>query len=420
MKNWFPIPRRAALIGRLAATGLLALSSLPAQAQGWKTAPTVPTNNAAPAVGAAVLPEVVVTGTASTNDPKADKAWRELERAEKADPMPPVSLIFKFVVGASGEKTWRNVFEKFEIPEAMKKADKARDFSARFPNHPKCWAARIYEYQNLADTYESVNNWNSLAARLKKSGSPPDSRILSFTNLLPRIITLEKQFLENTNWSPSQRFWLREQQVSRLSCGPFDDYAEAAKALQRDFPQETDPYWHLREVMGHSGQNNARLLAQTVIDGSAPEKEKAPFRGYLQRLALVGEPMSIRLTTLEGKEVNTAKMKGKVVLVVVGGPHALPFAAPADVYEQFRARGFEIIEIMAADKDEARGVKKLMKAFKVPWPLYFVGETASKDLARHYGLFDGSFILLDKQGVLRATSDSEALEHTIPKLPTNP
>jgi hypothetical protein len=42
------------------------------------------------------------------------------------------------------------------IPEDLKKADKARDFSARFPTYPKVWGARMFEYQNLAEAYEMV------------------------------------------------------------------------------------------------------------------------------------------------------------------------------------------------------------------------------------------------------------------------
>jgi cytochrome oxidase Cu insertion factor (SCO1/SenC/PrrC family) len=172
--------------------------------------------------------------------------------------------------------------------------------------------------------------------------------------------------------------------------------------------------------MERSSQDDARRLAQEVIDGSAPEKEKAPFRSYLQRLALMGQPISIHLTTLDGKKVDTAKLKSQVVLVVVGGPYAVPLAAPADSYEKFHARGFEIIEIAAGDKEDARMMKKFTKIFKIPWPLWCVGDAASKDLARQYGLIEGSFILLDKQGVLRATSASDALEQEIAKLLAEP
>ena len=190
--------------------------------------------------------------------------------------------------------------------------------------------------------------------------------------------------------------------------------------MEASIPQTNAPYQYLREVLERSSQENARRLAQDVIDSTAPEKEKAPFRSYLQRLALMGQPISIHLTTLDGKKVDTAKLKSQVVLVVVGGPYAVPLAALADSYEKFHARGFEIIEIFAGDKSGARMMKKMTQVFKIPWPLWCVGDAASKDLARQYGLIEGSFILLDKQGVLRATSASDALEQEIAKLLAEP
>jgi hypothetical protein len=267
----------------LAGTAFFGIAGLPAQAQKGMMAPSVSTTSAQPEAKTVVLPSVVVTAPAPAKNPKADKAWREVEKADKAEPLPPFGLILKGIFGTPGPEDVRNLMGKTAIPDEIKTADKAADFAAHFPNHPKVLAALVVEYKHLAQAWRYVRDLNQMEAMLKAKGQLSDPQKFSFTNVLPRLLALEKECLPNTNLPDADRFIFRNNQVLRLQDGPLDEFVDAAKALQKDFPEKINSYQYLRGALEQMNPDKARALANEIIDGSAPEKEKLPFKGFLQR-----------------------------------------------------------------------------------------------------------------------------------------
>lgn len=98
------------------------------------------------------------------------------------------------------------------------------------------------------------------------------------------------------------------------------------------------------------------------------------MRGQLS-VPIVGDEMEIAFTALDGREVDLADMKGKVVLVdfwatwcqpcVVEMPHLLK------AYHAYHEKGFEIIGI-SLDQNEA-ALKKFIDDLEIPWPQHFTG-----------------------------------------------
>ena len=144
--------------------------------------------------------------------------------------------------------------------------------------------------------------------------------------------------------------------------------------------------------------DEARALAQEMIDSSAPDDFKLWAKGFLYRLDSMGKPVEIKFTAIDGREVDLAKMKGKVVLVDFWGDgNELPQVKAA--FEKFHAQGFEIIGIYNyADKDR---LEKFIKTYDISWPQYFDGNEMNK-FAVEFGI-DGfpQMFLVDKEGCLR-------------------
>jgi thiol-disulfide isomerase/thioredoxin len=425
MKNLSSIPQGAAFIGMLAVTGFFAIVGLPVQAQKGTMAPNVSTTNAQPAAKAVVLPSVAVTAPAPANNPKADKAWREVERADKAEPLPPIGLMLKGLFGTPGPEDIRNLTGKKAIPDETKTADKAADFAAHFPNHPKVLAALVVEYKHLAQAWRYVRDLNQMEAMLKAKGQLSDPQKFSFPDVLPRLLVLEKECLANTNLLESDRFFVRNEQVFRLLDGPRDEFVDAAKALQRDFPQKSSPYADLRIALEGMSADKGRALAKEILDGSAPEKEKLPFKGFLHRLDSMGTNVTLSFTALDGREVDTAKMKGKVVLVVFwatwSGPCVAEMPALKAAYDKFHAQGLEVIGISLDDQEDKGKLNKFLKSRKIPWPQYFDGKERDNQIALQFGI-NGipALFLIDKQGVLRDTNAQAGLEQKISNLLAEP
>jgi hypothetical protein len=229
-------------LAMLAAACVLRIGVLSAKAQKLNTVSNASNTNAASESNVEVLPTVTVTASGLAHDPRADKAWQELERAEKDVPNLPIAFCWKLEFQTVHPEDVGKFLDKRWIPDEIEKADKARDFYTRFPRYSKVWDARAWEYENLAKACSFMGSWDEAEANLRQSGLYAEPQLWSGKNLAPRLMTLEKLLLENTNLLSSSRFLFRGCWVDRLATGPEQDWLAAAQELRRDFPQEEQSY----------------------------------------------------------------------------------------------------------------------------------------------------------------------------------
>ncbi len=134
------------------------------------------------------------------------------------------------------------------------------------------------------------------------------------------------------------------------------------------------------------------------------------FEGCARRIGLVGNTMEVKGTTLEGKEIDLAKMKGKVVLVdfwaTWRGPCIGEIPAMKKMYETYHDRGFEILAVSVDQGKDAP--TKFMEERKLPWPCIHDDRTSGKSLSDYYGVVaiplpilvarDGKVVSLNARG----------------------
>jgi len=114
--------------------------------------------------------------------------------------------------------------------------------------------------------------------------------------------------------------------------------------------------------------------------------------------------LEINFVAMDGREVNLAQMRGKVVLVDFWATWCGPCVAETpvlkDAYEKFNSRGFEIIGI-SFDSDRAT-LEDFVKANGLTWPQYFDGKYWENDLGRRFGIHSiPTQWLVDRKGHLR-------------------
>jgi len=129
------------------------------------------------------------------------------------------------------------------------------------------------------------------------------------------------------------------------------------------------------------------------------------FIGASRRLDLLGNPIEISGTTLDGKKFDISQYKGKVVLVDFWatwcGPCVAELPNVVDNYEAYHSKGFEVVGISLDESKDK--VEAFIEDKKIPWvTLYSDDEKTAgwnNPMATHYGIMGiPTVILVDQQG----------------------
>jgi thiol-disulfide isomerase/thioredoxin len=180
------------------------------------------------------------------------------------------------------------------------------------------------------------------------------------------------------------------------------------RALIKDFPTRPNGYCDMMmliEYYEQADRSKARELANEMISESVPAQFRVWAKGCLNRLDTSGKSVAIQFVSVDGREVDTAKMKGKVLLVDFWATTCSPCVAELPrvkaAYDKYHAQGFEVVGV-SCDTDED-AVKKFLKRRDIVWPQYYDGkQQINNKLAQEFGI-DGipHIFLIDKKGCLR-------------------
>jgi thiol-disulfide isomerase/thioredoxin len=165
------------------------------------------------------------------------------------------------------------------------------------------------------------------------------------------------------------------------------------------------------------------VIAATIIGGSAlwlllsvGTKREALVDEDVDYRGWVGKSAQLEFTALDGRRVNLADMRGRVVLLNFWASwcdaslDALPGVKAA--YDKFHDKGFEVVGVNFDDDKAA--LDALLETEKLPWPQYFDGAGVESPVAEQFQITHyPSLWLMDKRGVIRYVSASHDLEKKI-------
>lgn len=132
------------------------------------------------------------------------------------------------------------------------------------------------------------------------------------------------------------------------------------------------------------------------------------------------KPVDLKFTATDGKEIDLAQMRGKVVLVDFWaswcGPCIAEMPNVVSAYKKFHEKGFEILGI-SLDQDKA-AMEGALKKHEMTWTQYFDGEGWKNKISTSFGITSiPATWLIDKKGMLRETElRGEALAKGVEKL----
>jgi peroxiredoxin len=217
--------------------------------------------------------------------------------------------------------------------------------------------------------------------------------------------------------------WARQMKGEKMDLTPLraaiDDYT---KQFPDDGQKLTSFEWAYVYLLTKQDEAAAVTWMQKLTDHPNQQVAKqAKAQLIVEGFKLRPPEMSFR--ALDGREVDFAKLRGKVVLVDFWatwcGPCVAELPNVKAAYEKYQAQGFEVIGIsLDSPKDRAK-LEKFVKDHGLNWPQHFDEKNKRNHIAEEWGIVgipavflfgkDGRLVAKDTKGEALAKAVESAL-----------
>lgn len=343
-----------------------------------------------------------VRNTVAEDKPTADKAWNAFERARQPAPPPK-----EWYTKDPGEDDIEEHYARQAI-RATKAADMAKDFYQEHPDDKRAQEARLFEYHLLGAVMQLGDKSVAERAKLLETKLIRDE-LIPEEERVGLMLMAARNIVQNA--------------TSETLNDSLNEAGDAILKIMDQFPENPSPVQLLLQIAGiqaNVGDNEkAAKLFQRVLDGNYPAELKQVAKAKTATFDQLGKPLEVSFTSTDDREIDIAKLKGKVVLLDFWatwcGPCMAGLPELLETYEKFHDQGFEILGINVDNKVE--DLNKVVQERNMRWPQFFDSENDYNRVAEKYGIAAFPTLwLVGKDGNLRYLNARSDLAGKIVKL----
>ena len=324
---------------------------------------------------------------------RADTAWSQLEglNAKANEPVPVGTNAVEFYAGR--EKALH---------------DAAEEFVKQFPadtHRPQAmfWKIETTDFPEPVEQRISLLRQNELDARtiVENTALPQDLR----SQIQRTILT---QWLDNPDLitTPGQAVGIEERIADLVQKNPAEPRALSFQLARADLMLRFD-------------HEKGLALLQEWMKGQDQNLAEAA-KARLLKAQMIGQPIDLQFTAVDGSFVDLKALRGKIVLVDFWAswcPDCIrEMPAVRQTYQKYKDKGFAILGI-SLDKDE-QALSNFVARKLIPWPQYFDGQGWGNEFAIKYGVraIPERWLINQRGEVVSTDISAEQLEQRIEQL----
>lgn len=275
----------------------------------------------------------------------------------------------------------------------------AAAFLKKYPNDSRKWDAMMLEVQT-----------ESMLTRMGQQGFDPE-----------KPAKVAKEVAEAPDAPKAIKKQASLLLLAQALKGDPATFEKALAAFEKEYPGDENldqvKFAYAQRLSGQDAAKAAALFKE--LAQSKDEQVAAAAQKMVQATEMIGKPVDLKFTAVDGTEVDLSKMKGKVVLIDFWatwcGPCMQEVPNVVKTYQKYHDKGFEIVGI-SLDQSKT-DLLDVTKAKGMTWPQYFDGEGWQNAISKRFGIDSiPRMWLIDRKGNLVTTEARQDLEGQVEKL----
>jgi peroxiredoxin len=164
---------------------------------------------------------------------------------------------------------------------------------------------------------------------------------------------------------------------------------------------------HLKKLLEHKDKSIASMAREEL---NVVEAKKAPYE--------------LKFTGLDGKPVDMAQLRGKVVAMYfwssANKSSTDRFESLQQIYSAYRKKNFEVVTVSFDKAEDRPKLEKYIKENRIAWPVYFDGKGPKNEFSPQINATGvPRLYIFDQKGILQTTLAGAPIARVTPDFPQN-